>query len=59
MDNCTKLIFKNVSHSHRQYSDYSHVTDMKIITGVGVGFYGLVIVAFMIWIFFTKNKTEK
>ena len=59
MDNCTKLIFKNVSHTHTHYSDYSHVTHMKIITGVGVGFCGLVIVGFLMWIIFKTIQCRR
>ena len=58
MDNCTKLIFKNVNHTNTHHHVYSHASGMKIITGVGVGFCGLAIVAFTIWIIWERNKEE-
>ena len=59
MDNCTKFIFKNVNHTHRHNHVYSHADDMEIITGVEVGFCGLVIVGFTIWIISKKFKQRR
>ena len=54
MDNCTKFISKSVNHTHTHYMHYSYDIEMKIITGVGVGFCGVAIVAFVIWIIWRK-----
>ena len=59
MDNCTKFIFKNANQIHTHHHVYSHASDMRIITGVGVVLCGLVIVAFNMDNFEKKIKQTR